>query len=500
MTPTPYDQLRYPGKFYPQASPRRMAAVATLYGLEPPALGSCRVLELGCGEGGHLVPIAHALPACECLGVDLSSASIDRARTFAEQAAVRNCAFRAQDLTQFPADAGTFDYIIAHGLYSWVPEPVRQAVISICARHLTASGLAYISYNAYPGGHVRQILRDLTVFQTRNIDDPSAKIREARKVAELIIAAMPPDTLERHLFGRLLSLYRDSDALLRFDLLAEENDPVYFLDFMESAHARGLQFVAESSLSAPDAATLPEAVRGWLEAMPERLVREQYLDFIACRGFRQSILCRGGRAVQTEPSPRTLAPLYLRSSLTPLAPLARLDDHTTVTFRNALGIEVSCTEAVPKAAYASLGEAFPRALGYEALRKRICQRLGDEARLDPAGESTLVRMLLFSEVNGVVEVHAEPPPFTTGTGPKPRASLLARLQAGQGVPISVLGASAVMAADRSVRALLPLLDGSRDRAQLLAAWQEQVGAERSVHTDALERTLRVFADQGLLIN
>lgn len=476
-----------------------MAAVATLYGLEPPALASCRVLELGCGEGGHLIPIAQAFPESECLGVDLSSAAIGRARAFAVQAGVGNCVFRAQDLAEFPADAGLFDYIIAHGLYSWVPEPVRQAVLSICARHLSPNGLAYISYNAYPGGHVRQILRDLTVFQTRDIDDPNAKVREARKVAEFIVGAMPPDTLERHLFGRLLAIYRDSDALLRFDLLAEENEPVYFLDFMESAHACGLQFVAES-IAARDTSALPETVRDWLEGMPERLVREQYLDFIGCRGFRQSILCRSGRAVQAQPSPGTMAPIFLRSSLRPLASPAQFDDSTTVKFRNALGLELSCTEALPKAAYTALGEAFPRALRYEELRTRVCQLLGGEAQLDPINESKLVRALLLSEPNGGVEVHAVPPPRAKEIAQKPVASLLARLQAEQELPIAVLGASAVMAVNRSVRALLLLLDGSRDQAQLLAAWQERVAAERSVHTEVLERTLQLFADQGLLIN
>jgi len=499
LTPTPYDQLRYPGKFYPQASPSRMATVATLYGLQPPVPGRCRVLELGCGEGGHLVPIAYAFAQSECLGVDLSSAAIERARTFAEQAGVDNCVFHAQDVTHFPADAGTFDYIIAHGLYSWVPEPVRQAVLSICARHLSPHGLAYISYNAYPGGHVRQILRDLTVFQTRDIEDPGAKIREARRVAELIVAAMPADTLERHLFDRVLSLYRNSDALLRFDLLAEENDPVYFLDFMEAAHAYGLQFVAESSAFACDTSALPDAVREWLETMPDRLVREQYLDFIACRGFRQSILCRSGRPAAAEPSPRTLAPLYLRSSLTPVEPLARLDDGTAVKFRNTLGAELSCTEAVPKAAFAELGAAYPEALRYAALCERICQRVGGEAQLDPASESKLARALLLSDANGVVELHAEPPPLTTGIVPRPRASLVARLQAEREAPVTVLGASGVMSGDRRVRALLPLLDGTRDRAQLLAAWQERGGAEGPVQAAALERLLRLFADHGLLI-
>lgn len=138
----------------------------------------------------------------------------------------------------FPQDAGRFDYILVHGVYSWVPEAAQQAILSICARHLTPEGLAYISCNAYPGGHVRQILRDLTEFHTKDIADPAKKVSEARQVCEFIVGAMPPNTLERQLFGRLLGAYNESDALIRYDLLAEENEPVYFLDFMAGARAR----------------------------------------------------------------------------------------------------------------------------------------------------------------------------------------------------------------------------------------------------------------------
>lgn len=498
MSPTPYDELRYPGKFYPQSSPGRLAVVARLHGLDPPALRSARILELACGEGGQLVPIAEAFPASRCLGLDLSAGSIERARGFAHRVGADNCEFRAGDLRDFPADAGEFDYIIAHGLYSWVPEPVRQALLALCARHLSATGLAYISYNAYPGGHIRQILRDLTTFQTRDIDDPVAKVGEARKVAELIGAAMPPDSLEHRLFERLLSAYRDSDALIRFDLLSEENDPVYFLDFMQGAQAAGLQFVAESSAPVRDPATMPETVRGWLDAIADRLVREQYLDFISCRGFRQTVLCRGSGIAQAEPAPVTLAGLYVRCALQPLDTTEPLDVSTSVKFRNPLGAELSCSEALPKACYLELGEAYPRALAYEELRQRVGRRLGAEGRLDPPQEAQLTGILLRSDARGVVELYAEPPTFATEPRPKPQVRLLARLQAEQGLPIAVRGASGVMRVEPPVRALLSLLDGSRNRQQLLAGWAQAAGDQFPVHPAALERTLRLFANEGLL--
>ncbi len=494
---TPYDELRYPGKFYPQASPGRIGTVAALFGLRPPPLATSRILELGCGEGGHLVPIAAACPEASCLGIDASAAAIERARDFAERAGVQHCEFRAEDVRAFPEDAGSFDYIIVHGVYSWVPEAAQQAILSICARHLKPEGLAYLSYNAYPGGHVRQILRDLTVFHTKDIADPHEKVREARQVCEFIVGAMPPNTLERQLFGRLLGAYNDSDALIRYDLLAEENEPVYFLDFMEGARALGLQFVAESGFAARERPRLPEPVQRWLEAIPDRLVREQYLDFIGCSGFRQSILCRSNRPLEAHPSPATLAQVYLRSSLVPAAQ-DHLTDESEVKFRDAFGRELTCSEPVPKLLYAQLGAAFPAALPYRQVRERIEARQGFDGPLDALTEGKLVSLLLQSEDSGALEMYAQPPSFPLEIAAQPRVNAVARLQAERGEALTVRGASGLLAADSTLRTLMGLLDGSRDSVRLLRDWQRALGVSAAPHPDALERALRLLAGQGLL--
>ena len=495
---TPYDELHYPGKFYPQGAPSRIATTATLFGVRAPPLATSRILELGCGEGGHLVPIAAAYPQSSCLGIDSSASAIERARDYAERGGVSACEFRAEDVRSFPEDAGQFDYILVHGVYSWVPEAAQQAILSICARHLKPEGLAYLSYNAYPGGHVRQILRDLSVFHTKDIADPHEKVREARQVCEFIIGAMPPNTLERQLFGRLLGAYNDSDALIRYDLLAEENEPVYFLDFMDGARALGLQFVAESGFAARERPRLPEPVQRWLEAIPDRLVREQYLDFIGCSGFRQSILCRSNRSVEARPSAATLAQVHLRSSLGAV-PEAVLTDESAVTFRDVFGRELTCSEPVPKVLYAELGAVFPEALAYPQLRARIEARLAAAAPIDALTEGKLVSLLLQSEDTGALEMYAEPPSFVLAAGAQPQASAVARLQAERGEALTVRGASGLLAADATLRALVGLLDGDRDAARLERDWLRAIGVSEAPHPGALERALRLLAGQGLLV-
>jgi len=267
LSPTPYDEFRYPGKFYPHASPEHMASIATLFGLNPPPIERSRILELACGEGGQLIPLAYVLPESRCLGVDLSQASISRAQELTERLDLRNVQFAVQDLQEFPEDAGEFDYIIAHGVYSWVPEEAQQAILNICEHHLDRDGLAYISYNTFPGGHARQVLRDLATFHTRAINDAAQKISAAKKILELIFTAIPPAAVEGDLLRNLRAQYQNSDALTRFDLMAEVNEPDYFLDFMERASAHGLQFVAESDIKSMRTEHLREPARSWLDTV-----------------------------------------------------------------------------------------------------------------------------------------------------------------------------------------------------------------------------------------
>jgi len=498
---TPYDEFRYPGNFYPQASPDHMAVLAVLFGLDPAPVQRSRILELGCGEGGHLRPLAHALPESHFLGVDLSQAAIVRAQALAERADLKNVQFRAQNLTDFPEAAGSFDYIIAHGLHSWIPEREQDALLEICRRHLAPEGVAYISYNTYPGAHVRQILRDLTVFHTSAISESGAMVREAYKVSEFILSAMPTGSLERELLRRVMEQYKGSDALTRFDLLAEDNEPSYFLDFMEQAGAHGLQYVGESDIKSMQTTSLPQHTREWLDAIPNRLVREQYLDFIHCRGFRQTILCRDGHKLDFDATPKRMERLLVSGSLRPAQPLEDLDSGQKVEFRNARGLVVHCTEALHKAAYDELGAVYPRAVRYEELRSRLCRRLGCEAPLDGATEAKLIHMLMSSQANTVVEFHTYQAPFATEVSERPIASKTARIQIESGEAVSSLRFANLAIDDSVMRLILPLLDGTRDLRQLQIDLQNPnaLGGAHFVETALIDKALKNLANLGLLI-
>ena len=118
---TSYDKVPYFSQAYAQSHPDRLAATAKLFGMTPAPLGDCRVLELGCASGGNLIPMAVQLPGSSFLGIDLSVRQIADGKAIVEQLQLRNIELRQMDITAVDSSLGKFDYIIAHGVYSWVP-------------------------------------------------------------------------------------------------------------------------------------------------------------------------------------------------------------------------------------------------------------------------------------------------------------------------------------------------------------------------------------------
>ena len=173
-----YQDVPYPNDPYRSSHPDHLATVAILSGMTPPAVACSRVLELGCARGGNLIPMAGAMPAATFLGVDASSRQVGEARELIDKLGLCNIRIEQQDILTLDRQSGIFDYIICHGTFSWVERDVQDKILEICSTNLTPDGLAYISYNTYPGWHFRGLVRDMMCFHTRRFDRPDDRARE----------------------------------------------------------------------------------------------------------------------------------------------------------------------------------------------------------------------------------------------------------------------------------------------------------------------------------
>src|ERR1700742_1272227 len=184
--PNPYDEIAYPSYPFPQTHPDRLATLATLFGLQPAPIDKCRVLEIGCGDGANLIPMALMLPESEFVGVDLAAHPVAKGQKMAGALGLRNVTLQQLDIADLSASFGQFDYVIAHGVYSWVPAEVRDQLLAICKANLSPQGVAYVSYNAYPGSHLREMIRGMMQFHTRETCGADDRVNQSRALIRFL--------------------------------------------------------------------------------------------------------------------------------------------------------------------------------------------------------------------------------------------------------------------------------------------------------------------------
>jgi methyltransferase-like protein len=526
-TPNPYDQVRYAGYPYAQTHPDRLAAMATLFGMNPAPVANCRTLELGCGEGANLIPMAFGLPESRFVGVDLAASPVATGNSAVAELGLKNIALHCVDLRAVGRDFGEFDYIIAHGVYSWVPAEVRDRLLAVCGELLAPQGVVYVSYNVYPGYYLRQMAREMMLFHVRAVGDPSARIEEGMTLLQLILGKFPDPALAKaDLYSNVIaeqvermSEYRHREQIFH-DELAPVNAPVYFYQFARQAWQHGLQYLAEANFFEMQDHLYPQPLRDLLGQFgpDEVIVKEQYLDFLKGRGFRQTLLCRQGASVNRDLHPSQLEGFYLESPARSVSASPDLRAGVTEEFCGSLGSRLQTDCPLAKAALIGLGEVAPRALRWGELVPTARARLdaaGVDAAVEDGQEQELAQVMFAAVETGLARLHIHQPQLTLELSERPAASRLARWQAAHGGMVTNLLHQNVELDDVLSRQLLRLLDGTRDRAALLdelvglaaqsgllktpdGATLDDPAALRQVMTGALEQNLQRCARMALL--
>lgn len=466
-TSTTYDEVAYPGQVFPQTHPNRMATIAALHGIAPAPPERCRMLEVGCGDGENLIALALTAPESQFVGFDLARGGVEHGQAVIAELGLRNVRLEQADLMQFVAGA-KFDYIVAHGFLSWVPRPVQHKLLELCREGLAPNGVAYISYNAFPGCHIRHMLRDMMRIHTAGISEPRQKIQQARAFAQFLRDGQTESDEYAAILRKEAEwvLNRDSDALLFHDDLADINFPFWFREFAALAAHHGMQFLSEADYYEMQVRAFPPATVEALTQLGENvLAREQYLDFLKCRRFRQSLIVHEGVAIKRIPSAEAVRELLVASAATPKSANVDLSPQQVEEFTGRGGAIMRIDHALTKAAMLALQSSWPRPLTFAELVSAANQRLGHES--DENDIVTLAEVMLAAFGNGLVELHSYRSQWATEVHDRPIASPLVRrqLRAGRDI-VSTLRPTNLLLEDPLDRLLLQLLDGSRDRRQI----------------------------------
>lgn len=422
-----YDELPYVGGSFRHTHPDHLRTIARLFGIDAAPARGCRMLELGCAAGVNLRQMAESAPESEFVGIDGSSVQIGQGLEVLETLDLPNLSLHHADiLTLDNEDAverfGTFDYIICHGVWSWVPGPVKEAIFAASKRLLRPDGVAYISYNTLPGWYQRLQVRDLMRFHANTFEGTKDQIDQARAILGFLAKGSSHGesiyrTMNQHWNDQLAQTWNE---YLFHEYLAPVNEPVYFKDFLAAATPHKLQYLGEAEFSTMVPTDLPDEVQADLERVATDLLRgEQYMDFLRNRTFRRTLLIHDHHVPERNLNWKVLRGMRL-SALFGAKDVGELGDDSTATFhRFSDEAPLSIDVPIVKAVLVDLADNAPDSLLFEDLVERAQARLG---RLVDSDAEDVGTNLLASATRDFVEISTGARFFHNGVSERPRAT------------------------------------------------------------------------------
>jgi methyltransferase-like protein len=464
-----YDLLPYASKPFPQSQPSRLAAIAKLFGLDVAPLAGARVLELGCAAGGNIIPHAVRFPDASFVGVDLARTQVAAGRARIAQLGLKNIEIRCQSFTEIGDELGEFDYIICHGVFSWVPPAVQDHIFRIIRARLSQVGVACISYNVLPGWRMIQPLRDAFLLQVPDHVDSLARVAQARDLLAFMSAATP----DKGPYGDMLRAWNQRYAQLPDDYLAHEfleevNQPSTVREFVAHAGRHALGYLGECDLASMILENYGADVAAQVRARAQNdlVASEQHIDLISGRTFRQTLLIAAERmtSVRRSLDPTSVASLHFMTE----GGLSLEPDGADHVLTDAMGRTLRTSSSAVAEGLERLVARFPSSSSFEDCAGSANER-DRQAILD-----ALYRLMLA----GMVTLSSEAVRAGDAAAPRPRAIDIARADAAEGGQSTTNLRHETTAIEPTVRALLPVMDGTRDHAALTSFLVDEARAGR----------------------
>lgn len=301
---TIYSELGYKSMPFPYTTPATLEAYAALVGISAPNPKTARVLELGATYGGNIISQALFNPDATFVGIELSQEQVEKGNEVIANAGLTNVSLIQSDIASIGSEIGTFDYIIAHGVYSWVDDGVKEALLRLIDEHLAEDGIAYISYNTYPGWHTMDEVRQLMMFSNRDKTqfNHKEKVLHGKTIGSIVGSQiLKYDNLKERnskFLGALRSVMQKDEYYVGHDHLEPNNDPVYFYQFNDHLGAHNLAYLCDADLTLSMVRSFDADIADTLDKLApnDHVAQEQYLDFMLDTTFRKSIICKAKHA------------------------------------------------------------------------------------------------------------------------------------------------------------------------------------------------------------
>lgn len=445
-----YDLAPYPRMSHFDTHPMHLCVLGTLMGLSPARPTSCRYLDIGCAMGSNILPMAMAYPESEFVGIDASERQVAMGNEDIAALGLSNVSLHVVDILELDLSEdgplGKFDYIAAHGFYSWVPEHVADRLLAVIKRLLAPQGVAFVSYNVYPGWYQMEALREMMLYRVRDATSPQERIAQARQLLGFVANANPatesPFGIWANGFLEYVNLGDDfntqeRDAYLLHDQLEDHNNPAFFHQFNDHCVRHGLQYVCDAEIKQDFPQGLAEGTLDYLREMvhsPEDM--QQYLDFARNRMFRRSLLTHADVPLSRVLRPERLATMRFASPIVPNKDDAEIHTRTPLTFTNHQQMEITTDHPLSKAALQCLATQWPRLFTLQELVE--CAR---RALTEPITNQDIAGLLVtlmqgFTSARNLIVIYADPPAYAPVLSERPIGSPSARYELRHGMVVT----------------------------------------------------------------
>jgi methyltransferase-like protein len=398
---------------------------------------------------------------------------------------------------------GKFDYVIAHGLFSWVPDFVRDKTLALCREFLEENGVGYISYNAFPGAHHRQMAQKMMRYHARHFDEPLEKVGKAVS----FLAFLGENATEKEIFAPILQSelkrhFEHDAADIFHDDLSDLNVAFYFHEFAELLRKNNLQYLAEAELHAMGTQSLSAEAREFIESLDDIVEREQYLDFFRGRIFRQTLFCHEEVALDRRVEPPVMNKFRLSSSIRGISDHPELATPQREKFVGMKGAGIEIDHPLTKAALVYLGEIWGRAIAFPELLEKAKDRIESQGfQTEDWNEQFYITSAILLQIcrgTPLVELHLFQPEAFTEISEKPCVNRLARWQLPQANNVLTLLNLDVKIEDEISRHLLAICDGTRGREELLREMLAFIESSEDLEDkETLLRDLPEWLDESL---
>ena len=519
---TSYNEVPYESFPFQQTHPDRLATIAQLFGLQSPNVETCRVLEIGCASGNNLIPMAEYLPKASFLGIDLSAKQIAEGNKILKVLDLPNIELRCQDIMDFNEET-KFDFIIVHGIYSWVPAPVQEKILAISKKNLSQDGVAYISYNVLPGWHMRGMIRDMMLYHSAKFSDNASKINQAKGLLEFLTKSVQGDQNPYGLFlkSELEILKNQNDGYFFHEFLEENNFPVYFHEFNAAANRNGLKYLGDTDVRTMSTRSLTPEAQQLLTKTPSMIETEQYMDFLRNRMFRTSLLVHDNKNPIYNIKASDIVKFNVISTLAPVEQNMDLHSTNQGEFICHDGSKIGTSEPLMKAALLYLYESIPNSMTLREIIEGACKKLGWKPPIGEEENAKVIAQIGQTLIMAYTSLPVGSLEFTTRricqashVSSKPRAVRLAQLQAGMIGAVTNPRHQMIRLGDFE-KFLFPMLDGQTLVTEIIKNFKDLINSNQIIVKDngmqadtskideiiqhQVSNSLKVIAKSGMLI-